>query len=72
MGLLALRLENLIYENRKGIYRTYFQPGTSFYEFKKEMKKKYPLKISGGKIESGFLALSDTHSDTLFGAYILV
>jgi hypothetical protein len=72
MGLLSLRLENLIYENKKGIYRTYFQPGTSFYVFKNEMEKKHPLRMSNGKIESGFLALTDAQKDTLFGAYILV
>ena len=72
MGLLSLKLEKLVNKNKKGLYRTYFQPGTSFYAFKNEMERKYPLKISEGKIESGFLALTDAQKDTLFGAYILV
>lgn len=72
MGLLALRLEKLIHKKKKGIYRTYYQPGISFYTFKKEMEKKYPLKISENKIRSGFLALSEAAEDSLFGAYILV
>jgi len=72
MGLLSLKLEKLIYKNKKGIYRTYFQPGTSFYDFKKEMEKKYPLNISGYKIESGFFALTDPLKDSQFGAYLLV
>lgn len=72
MGLLSLKLEKLIYKNKKGIYRTFFQPGTSFFDFKKVMEKKYPLKTSENKLESGFLALTDAQKDTLFGAYILV
>ena len=70
MGLLSLPLEKLIYQNKQGVYRTYYQPGTSFYTFKNEMEKKYPLKISNNKIESGFFALTDAAEDTLFGAYI--
>ncbi len=72
MGLLALRLEKLIYKNKKGIYRTYFQPGTTFYDFKKEMEKKYPLKVIENKIGSGFFALTEATEDCQFGAYILV
>lgn len=72
MGLLSLKLEKLITKNKIGIYRTFFQPGNSFYAFKNEMERKYPLKIFEGKIESGFLALTDAQKDTLFGAYILV
>jgi hypothetical protein len=72
MGLLALRLEKLIHQNKRGIYRTYFQPGTSFYTFKKEMEKNHTLKITENKIESGFFALTEATEDSLFGAYILV
>lgn len=72
MGLLALRLEKLIYQNKQGVYRTFYQPGTSFYTFKNEMQKKYPLKISNNKIESGFFALTEAFEDSLFGAYIFV
>jgi hypothetical protein len=72
MGMLALRLEKMIYREEKGIYRTFYQPGTSFHAFKKEMEKNYPLKIVGDKIESGFFALSEAAEESLFGAYILV
>jgi hypothetical protein len=72
MGLLSLLLEKLIYQNKQGVYRTYYQPGNSFYTFKNEMEKKYPLKILNNKIESGFFALTDAAEDTLFGAYIFV
>lgn len=72
MGLLSLRLEKLISENKKGVFSTYFQPGKSFHDFKKEMEKKHPLKITDNNIESGFFALTDAQQDSLFGAFILV
>ncbi|NQU52532.1 MAG: hypothetical protein HQ522_08325 [Bacteroidetes bacterium] len=72
MGLLALEFEKIIHSERKGIYRTYFKPGNTFYQFKKEMKKKNPLKTVNGKIESGFFALTEANEDSLFGAYLLV
>ena len=72
MGLLSLLLEKFIHQNQQGVYRTYYQPGTSFYTFKNEMTKKYPLKITENKIESGFFALTEAVEDTLFGAYIFV
>jgi len=72
MGLLALRLEKFISQNKQGMYRTFFQPGTSFYTFSKDMKNKHPLKIRENKIDSGFFALTETDADSQFGAYILV
>lgn len=72
MGLLSLKLEKLIYKNKKGLYRTYFQPGTSFLTFKSEMEKKHPLIIYQNKIESGFLSLTDPLTESQFGAYLLV
>lgn len=72
MGLLSLYLEKLIHPDKKGIYRIYYKPSITFLQFKKEMEKKYPLKISNNKIESGFFSLTEAFNDTLFGAYILV
>jgi hypothetical protein len=72
MGMLSLQLEKLVKPGTKGMFRTFYQPGVSFYTFKKEMEKKYPSKISDGKIESGFFAITEATEDTLFGAYILV
>jgi hypothetical protein len=70
MGLLSLQLEKLIQPSKKGMFRIFYQPGVSFYTFNKEMKKKHPLKISEGKIESGFFAITEAVEDTLFGAYL--
>lgn len=72
MGLLSLQLEKLICPGKKGIFRTFYQPGKTFFSFKNEMENKYPLKLSQHKIKSGFLSLSNADSNTLFGAYILV
>lgn len=72
MGLLALRLEKLVSKNKKAVFSTYFQPGKTFHQFKSDMEKQHPLHIFDGKIESGFLALTDSTESTLFGAYLLV
>lgn len=72
MGLLALQLEKLLAPGRKGMYKMWFNPGTFFCEFNSEMQKKYPLVIRNGKIESGYLAITDARYDSIFGAYVLV
>lgn len=72
MGLLSLRLQSLIHENKKGIYRIFYNPGQSYNIFKNEMDKKHPVIISESKIVSGFLSLTDSREDTQFGAYLLV
>ena len=72
MGLLSLQLEKLIHSEKKGTYNTFYKPGTKFLQFKNEMEKRYPLKVSNHKIESGFLPIIEVFDDTLFGAYILV
>ncbi len=72
MGLLSLYLEKLISDNKKGIFRTWYQPGSSFFSFKNEMENKHPLVLIDGKVESGFFALTEARKDTLFGAYFLV
>lgn len=72
MGWLSIQLEKLLHAGKKGIFRTYYEPGKSFDAFKKEMEKQYPLKISGHKIDNGFMALVDSDATTQFGAYLLV
>lgn len=72
MGLLSVYFEKLIPPEKKGLFRTYYNPGTSFYQFSREMQKKHPLTITNQKIASGFFPLIDIYEDTLFGAYILV
>lgn len=72
MGLLCLTLEKFIAPQKKGIYRTWFQPGMPFQTFKTEMEQKHPLVLNNNRIESGFFALTEAKPDTQFGAYLLV
>jgi len=72
MGLLSLQLQKLLVSGKKGIFKTIYKPGSDFFQFEREMVRKHPLRISGSKIESGFLSLTDANKKTLFGAYILV
>lgn len=72
MGLLCLTLEKYLVLNKKGIFRTWFQSGTLFADFAKEMEIKHPLNLEGDKIKSGFFALTEAKEDTQFGAYLLI
>ena len=72
MGLLSLQLEKLISFNKKAIFQTFYQPGKTFFQFKKEMEKEYPPVIYSGKLVSGFLPVTEAKEDSLFGAYLLI
>lgn len=72
MGLLALELEKMVVGGTQAVFRTYFEPGRTFHQFRKEMEKQHPLKISDGGMESGFLALTDSNESSLFGAYLMI
>lgn len=72
MGLLSLQLEKLIHPGKKGTFRTYYKPGSTFHKFAEEMIRTHPLIISKNKIVSGFLPLVAPDKDVLFGAYLLV
>ena len=72
MGLLSLQLEKLVQPGNKGMFRTFYQPGVSFNQFKQEMELKFPAVITEGKLESGFFPLTDATDNTLFGAYLLI
>lgn len=72
MGMISLRLEKWLSAEITGTYRTFYQPGTSFSTFKKIMEQKHPVKISHGKFQSGFLALTPSNESAQFGAYLLV
>jgi hypothetical protein len=72
MGLLALQVEKLVQPGKKGMFRTFYQPGVSFYQFKNEMASKFPAVIAEGKLGSGFFPLTDATENTQFGAYLLI
>lgn len=72
MGLLSLQVEKLVSPDKKAMFKTFFQQGKSFLEFKQKMEASHPLILQDAKIESGFFALSPALEDTKFGAYLLV
>jgi hypothetical protein len=72
MGLLSLQLQKLVKPGKKGMFRTFYQPGVSFHRFKLEMESKFPAVIAEGKLASGFFPLTDATENTLFGAYLLI
>ncbi|SHF95862.1 hypothetical protein SAMN05444274_11525 [Mariniphaga anaerophila] len=72
MGLLSLFLEKLIIPNRKAVFKTFFEPGNTFANFKVKMENSHPLSLENSKIESGFFPITPAFPDTLFGGYILV
>ena len=70
MGLVSLSPEKIIHPEKKAMFRTYYHPGISFFRLKKEMEEKYPAIISQKKLVSGFLSLTDSDENTMFGAYL--
>lgn len=72
MGLLALSLEKLLSNHKKGMFTSYFNPHTLFYDFSTAMQKKHPLILKNGKIEKGYFPLTPSGNKEQFGAYILV
>lgn len=72
MGLLSLHLEKLISPEKKGIFKTFYNPGKSFAEFIKEETITYPLKLHNSKFESGVFPLIPVLEDTIFGAFIFI
>ena len=72
MGILSIYLEKLIYPEKKGMFRIYYDEGKKFDLFSKEMSSEYPLNISENKITNGFYPVTDSYSGNNFGAYILI
>lgn len=72
MGIVASQLEKLIAPGKKGIFKTFYQPGKLFAGFKNNMEQKHPLKIQNSKISSGFMALTPASNDEAFGAFLII
>ncbi|WP_167619943.1 hypothetical protein [Maribellus sediminis] len=72
MGLLSLQLEKLLLPYSKGIFRTWYQPGSNFMDFSREMQDAHPLQLQNGKIKAGYLPLTEPATEKLFGAYLLL
>lgn len=71
MGLLSLQLEKLLAPGRKGIFGMYFRKGKDFKTYADIVQTSAPIEFREGKIDSGFLPLTPTDTDTLFGAWIM-
>jgi len=71
MGFVALKIERMLDEKSKGVFRIFYEPGKSFFSFSNEMRTKHPLIITESKIVSGFLALTEPTPEKKFGAYLL-
>ena len=71
MGFVALKIERMLAEKSKGVFRIFYEPGKSFFSFSNEMRTKHPLIITESKIVSGFLALTEPTPEKKFGAYLL-
>ncbi|MCK3686265.1 hypothetical protein [Maribellus sp. YY47] len=71
MGLLSLKLEKLLVPSTKALFRTWYGGAESFHAFQTTMEKQHPPLLKNGKIQSGFISLTDAMQDSRFGAYIL-
>jgi hypothetical protein len=72
MGHVALNLEQYLHKEAKAIFRTYYDNQKSFSIFARENIHNQPLKLSDGKIASGFIPLTEISEDSIFGAYLSV
>lgn len=74
MGLLALRFsENYLDTGAEGTFFTDFSSIEGEQEVRHiEMKKKYPVLFSNGRIKSGYLSLCPVNEKTKYRAYVLI
>lgn len=70
MGVLALKLEELISSNSTGIYRQFGGKQGEFHQFVASKQLENPVKIENGKLISGILPLTEPHKHCFFGAYL--
>lgn len=72
MGAVALGLRGHLSEGSIGEFRIAHGMQGDFAQFCKEMNSKSPLVMENGKIVRGFLPLTPTLPNTIFGAWICV
>jgi hypothetical protein len=72
MGHVTLNLEQYLHKEVKAIFRTYYNNQKSFSIFARENIQNQPLKLSDGKIASGFIPLTEISEGSIFGAYLSV
>ncbi|WP_282035894.1 hypothetical protein [Saccharicrinis aurantiacus] len=72
MGNVNIMLPNYVAPNSKGEWKIDSFKTGEWNEFTRSESKKKPLKISGGKISSGFKALTPPADNAMFGAWLEV
>ena len=74
MGMVAVQLsEQFLEANHTGRFVVDYEALPGEVQNKdKDMRQKYPLVVTNGKIQSGYLSLCPISSDTHYWAYIII
>jgi hypothetical protein len=70
MGILTKNIEKKIHQGTTGKFELFYGTRGEFMRFAIEKELLKPIKISNGKLISGFLALVEPDAEKQFGAYI--
>lgn len=72
MGMLALRIQQLIHSESKGRFEIFTGKIGEFAAYSEEMIKKHPVVMKDHLFFSGFSALTEPLRNAKFGAYVLL
>ncbi|TKG95344.1 hypothetical protein EYV94_07825 [Puteibacter caeruleilacunae] len=72
MGYLAHQLDNVVADDAKGYFATFFNGKDAFGEFAEQMSLKYPIVTSQGHVQQGFVPIVSPTMDRRFGAYMVL
>ena len=72
MGILTMYIEQKIHQDTTGKFELFYGTPGEFFQFTIEKELSKPLKISNGKLRSGFLAMVEPDIESKFGAYIIL
>lgn len=72
MGALALKLRSYLAPGSHGFLSVYFSRNVNFQQFATRQSAENKLVMADGRIVRGFLPLTPTLAEHLFGAYIMV
>ena len=72
MGMLALKIQNLIHPAAKGQFEIYTGTPGEFAAFSEKMQTDHPVVLKDQQFFSGFAPLSDPSEKAKFGAYVLL
>jgi hypothetical protein len=69
MGILTAQIEKKTHDDSSGKFALFYGSRGEFKRFADNMTLEHPLKISNGKLSSGFVSLVEPDAATQFGAY---